>query len=121
MQNHPFVLSPVRDETAAYILAVLRDRVGSANAITAAELAAKVSAFEGRKVDGREIRDTIHNLRTSQAICSGPAGFFWPASSQDVFQTADVEFRSEARSMLLTARKLREAGRRMFGNQGRLF
>ncbi len=104
-----------------YILALLKEHIGADWAISAAGLASKASAFLGVAVDSRQVRQVIHDLRASgQPICSGPAGFYWPEALQDVLSTADLEFRSEARSMLQTARKLRDAGRALFGGQGRL-
>jgi hypothetical protein len=104
-----------------YILALLREHTGSNEAISAADLAGKASAFLGDGVDGREVRKAIHDLRMAgNPVCSGPVGFYWPTALQDVLSTADHEFRSEARSILLTSRKLREAGRCLFGGQSRL-
>lgn len=104
-----------------YVLALLRDHVGAEQAISAEGLAGKVSAFFGNSIKGREVRQIIHDLRhAAEPICSGVEGFYWPAGLQDVLSTAELEFRSEARSMLLTARKLREAGRAHFGGQTRL-
>jgi hypothetical protein len=104
-----------------WVLAVLQGRVGVINAISAADLASKASAFYNVEITGREIRQVVHDLRISgQPICSGSNGFYWPDSLQDVLRTADLEFRSEAKSLLQTARKIREAGRRLFGGQNRL-
>jgi hypothetical protein len=110
-----------KDPTGAYVLAVLRDRVGAVNAITAADLAAKASAFEVRKIDGREIRDIIHGLRLAgHCICSSSVGFYWPSCLQDVLGCVNLEFRSEAKVMLRVSRIMRESGRRMFGGQASL-
>jgi hypothetical protein len=101
------------------ILSLLRERgAGADSAISAENLAGKASSFLNESVNGRQVRQVIHDLRISgQPICSGQNGFYWPASLQEVLNTADHEFRSEARSMLATARALREAGRRLFGGQ----
>jgi hypothetical protein len=105
----------------SFLLSTIRERVGSDSPISVNVLAGKTSAISGKLVSGREVRQIVHNLRISgQPICSGPAGFYWPDSLQDIIRTADLEFRSEARSMLQTARKLREAGRVLFGRQQRL-
>jgi hypothetical protein len=104
-----------------YLLTLLREHIGSTEAIGAMDLALKVSAYSGETVDSRQVRQAVHDLRISgQPVCSGAGGFFWPASLQDVLVCADTEFRSEARSMLLVARKLRQAGRVLFGGQARL-
>jgi hypothetical protein len=106
---------------SGYVLALVKEHTGSDQAIAAADLAGKASMFFGEPIDGRMVRQAIHDLRMAgQPICSSKDGFFWPAALDDVLSTADHEFRSEARSMLLTARKLREAGRVFFGGQGRL-
>jgi hypothetical protein len=104
-----------------YVLATLKEHTGSGQAISAADIAGRASAFFGEPIDGRMVRQAVHDLRMAgQPVCSGPAGFFWPIALQDVLGTADLEFRSEARSMLLTARRLRQAGRVLFGGQGKL-
>src|SRR5271157_314380 len=94
-----------------YILNVIRSRGRGVNtAIGADSLASKASTYFGRPIHSREVRQTIHDLRMLDLpICSGAQGFFWPDCLQDVLETANSEFRGEARSMLLTARKLREA------------
>jgi len=105
-----------------FILAAIREHTGQQNAITAADLAAKASTFEERPVDGREVRLVVHSLRLlSQPLCSGPAGFFWPASLSDVLNCANFEFRSEARSMLQVARIMRRSGKALFGGQFGMF
>jgi hypothetical protein len=105
-----------------FILAVVRQRgAGAGVAIGSAALADKATSLFNKEIRTREVRQAVHDLRAEgQPICSSGAGFFWPASLQDVFQTVDVEFRSLARSELLTARLLRDAGRRLFGGQWRL-
>lgn len=106
-----------------YLLGTIRrGGCGPESAISADRLAREASVFLRSSIDNRTIRATIHDLRLSgQPICSGPTGFFWPSSLNDVLVCADLEFRGEARSMLYTARKLREAGRSMFGQQLNLF
>jgi len=105
----------------SYVLALLRERVGVDQAISAADLAAKATAYYGDAIGEREVRQIVHDLRLEgQPICSSGDGFFWPASLQDVLDTAEREFRSHARSMLMVARRLRQAGNRLFGGQGKL-
>jgi len=105
----------------SYVLALLRKRVGTDRAISVDKLAAEASVFYGNAINEREVRQIVHDLRFSgQPICSGPSGFYWPDTLQDVLDCADHEFRPAARSMLLTARKLRQAGKALFGGQGRL-
>ena len=105
-------------DLSGYILALLQERVGSDQAIPAETLAAKATDFYNVSVTGREIRQAVHDLRMAgQPICSGSGGFFWPVCLQDVLATADHEFRGEARSMLKTARLLRQSGRALFGGQ----
>jgi hypothetical protein len=104
-----------------YVLALLRKRIGTERAISVDRLAADASIFYGNTLNEREVRQIVHDLRFSgEPICSGPSGFYWPDTLQDVLVCADHEFRSAARSMLLTARKLRQAGKALFGGQGRL-
>ena len=104
-----------------YILALLQEHSGADHTIPAEVLASKASTFFDAKITVREVRPVIHDLRqASNPICSGQNGFYWPGCLQEVLSNADNEFRFEARSMLLTARKLREAGRLLFGRQGRL-
>jgi hypothetical protein len=102
-------------------LDVLHDHTGAENAIAAADLAERVTTFLGEPVSEREIRQAIHDLRhVEKPVCSGATGFFWPACLQDVLACVDLQFRGEARSMLKTARIMRQAGNRLFGGQGRL-
>jgi hypothetical protein len=106
---------------SGYVLSLIQEHIGFLNAIPAETLAVKASAFYNVSISGREIRQVVHNLRQAEnPICSGAAGFYWPVALQDIFICTDYEFRSQARSMLLTARKLRQAGNRLFGGQGRL-
>jgi hypothetical protein len=108
-------------ELSGYVLALLRERVGTDRAISVDRLVAEVSGFYNNVLNEREIRQIVHDLRFSgEPICSGPSGFYWPDTLQDVLACADHEFRFSARSMLLTARKLRQAGKALFGGQGRL-
>jgi len=108
-------------DLSGYVLALIKEHVGTEQATPAEALAAKATAFYNVSISGREIRQVIHDLRMAgQPVCSGPAGFFWPIALQDVLGTADLEFRSEARSMLLTARRLRQAGHVLFDGQLRL-
>jgi hypothetical protein len=105
-----------------YILALLQEHSGADHTIPAEVLASKASTFFDAKITGRDVRQVIHNLRQAgNPICRGQQGFYWPAELENVFACANYEFRSEARSMLLTARKLRNAGRALFGGQHRLF
>lgn len=105
-----------------FILSIIRQRgAGAGLAIGSAALADRAMSLFNREISTREVRQAVHNLRAEgQPICSSGAGFFWPASLQDVMRCVDLEFRSLARNELLTARRLRDAGRRLFGGQWRL-
>jgi hypothetical protein len=104
-----------------YILALLQEHTGAEQTVPAEVLASKASTFFDAEITVQEIRQVIHHLRQARhPICSGQNGFYWPGCLQEVISTADNEFRSEARSLLLAARKLREAGRALFGRQYRL-
>ena len=105
-----------------FVLAKIRQAgAGVGFALGSAALADRAMQLFNRDISTREIRQAVHDLRAEgQPICSSGAGFFWPCCLQDVMQTVELEFRSVARSELLTARLLRDSGRRLFGGQWRL-
>ncbi|MGD0535904.1 MAG: hypothetical protein ABR999_10790 [Methanoregula sp.] len=118
MDNYSSKL-PGSGSLPSFVLSLLRQRgAGEDSALGAATLAGKATIFFGEPISGRMIRAVVRDLRrTGQPICSNNFGFFWPSNLHDVLATAELQFRGPARDELLTARQLRDAGRRLFGRQ----
>ena len=57
---------PPMPDLAGYVLALVQERVGAVNAISAADLAAKSSTFYNAEITGRDVRQVIHNLRQAE-------------------------------------------------------
>jgi len=107
------------EDLQSLLLNIIRQRgSGEGSAIKLKVLTERASIYFNRSIPPCTVRESIHLLRQrGYPICSSSLGFFWPASLEDIFSTVNRVFRSPARSELLTSRRMRDAGRRLFGGQ----
>lgn len=99
------------------ILTILQYHVGEKNAVSAERLRLRLG-MDGLHLQMWELRQIIHDLRNAgHLIASGQAGYFLPATREEVFKYVEQVFRVPARDVLTTARKQRQAAIHQFGGQ----
>jgi hypothetical protein len=81
-------------------------------------LSGQAAAFFSCSFSEKEIRATVHSLRIKGfPICSCSQGFYWPEDLADVLETAMTKFEIPGRCELFVASRMKESGRRLFGQQ----
>jgi hypothetical protein len=100
---------------------IMDQHIGEENAISWDDLTNLVNNQYLTRVDPKNIRDIIHELRKNQSlICSSSKGYYRPKDWQEVKEFTD-RLRDPSRDQLATARILRDAGRRKFFGQLPMF